>query len=270
MVEIKNLATALQMLQQTDGVQDALQALSGLAGGAATPAVPGLQIFAGKAKEKTPEPHAAGEQSSTALPTPPATIPAAAAPTSAIQNGEADQVTAKAELGDGPEAQSANGADKNLQDYEEAAFAALQRKRGPGLKRPAAAPSKTTPAGSKKPLAGHEQDSLAEAWCFLLCWRCCAGGKCWIFEMGLWKDSLALGLCWTMLRFDVFVFFAGSWKKFCYLARQCWRQRNLSSSHARYSNTSRVQFKCWQSHHFDPIALEVKKCLNLHWKAITG
>ena len=116
----------------------------------------------------------------------------------------------------------------------------------------------------------HEQDSLAEAWCFLLCWRCCAGGKCWIFEMGLWKDSLALGLCWTMLRFDVFVFFAGSWRKFCYLARRCWRQRNLSSSHARYSNTSRVQFKCWQSHHFDPVALEVKKCLNLHWKAITG
>jgi hypothetical protein len=163
MVEIKNLATALQMLQQTDGVQDALQALSGLAGGAATPAVPGLQIFAGKAKEKTPEPHAAGEQSSTALPTPPATIPAAAAPTSAIQNGEADQVTAKAELGDGPEAQSANGADKNLQDYEEAAFAALQRKRGPGLKRPAAAPSKTTPAGSKKPFAGPKKSAKPQA-----------------------------------------------------------------------------------------------------------
>lgn len=42
MVEIKNLGPAFQMLQQTDGVQDALQASSGLAGGAATPAVPGL------------------------------------------------------------------------------------------------------------------------------------------------------------------------------------------------------------------------------------
>lgn len=104
------------------------------------------------------------------MPTPPATIPAAAAPTPAaaaptlaIQNGEADQATAKAELGDGLEAQSANGAGKNLQDYEEEAFAALQRKKGAGLKRPAAAPSKTTPAGPKKPLAGPKKSAKPQA-----------------------------------------------------------------------------------------------------------
>ena len=174
MMDLKNFAAACQMLQKSDGLAESLEVLNAFTGGASSSAIPGLQIFGkhGKNAElpspalpapSLPDPAAASSPTLPTSPTSSAPTHAGPTPTLALQNGEAGHATAKPEAGEHLEEGMGDDAGKDLAEYEEEAFAALQKKKGGGFKRPAAAPSKAIPAGSKKPVAGPKKNAKPQA-----------------------------------------------------------------------------------------------------------